>query len=50
MYGCSTSRWLAAIVFQVAGNRLLDFERTRKGPIVENSGEMSLHRHHMMSR
>ena len=32
------------------GNRLLDFERTRKGPIVEKSGEMSLHRHRMMLR
>ena len=41
----------ATLLCQVACNRPLDFERTRKGrPVFEISGEMSLHRRHMMSR
>ena len=41
---------LAALLCQVACNQPLDFERTRKGPVFDISGEISLHRCYMMSR
>ena len=38
---------LVARCLILACNRPLDFERTREGPVIENSGEMSLHQRHM---